>query len=705
MTQVYVLKNLCCPNCASKIEDKVKHLDGIQEANFTFATQKMTITGDVSDGEAWKLRIQQVCDSIEEGVQVDFFKRDPKAQEEEHHHHVHGGDLWVIALGSAFMAYELASVFLPSLTLPSMVETILYGIVYIILGAPVLYGAIKNIVKGNMLDENFLMGIATVGAIAIGALPEAVGVILFYRIGEYFEHRATERSRNSIMEAIDMRPQEVRVLTDDGQVQVVAPETVTVGTLIEVRPGDAIPLDGTVVEGQSRINTAPITGESVPISARLGDSLFSGTINESNRIVLRVDTTLQDSMVTRILDAVENAAASKPQIDRFITRFARVYTPVVVVLAALVAIVPSLITGDWNKWIYTALTFLVISCPCALVLSVPLAFFSGIGSASKQGILLKGGRVLEALAGIKAVALDKTGTITNGDFSVHEVETANGYDESQLLQVASTVEQVSTHPIAMSIVTAAEARNISMGPRSDVQEIPGEGLVGIVDAKRVLVGNYKLMTRYQVDVPTIHKERGTTMIYVAIDGTYSGAIHIGDTIRSDSARTIQGLTQKGLHMAMLTGDGDNSAHAVGDAVGMTDIRASLLPHEKLEAVQSLRATYGSTLFVGDGINDAPVLAGADVGGAMGQGADAAIEAADIVFMRPSLQAIDTSLTLAKRTVSIAWQNVIFAIAVKVLIMVLGLAGYASMWFAVFGDTGVAILCILNSIRLLYFQKA
>ena len=547
------------------------------------------------------------------------------------------------------------------------------------------------------------MSIATLGAIAIDALPEAVGVILFYRIGEFFEEKATDRSRTEIMNAVDMRPQEVRVVDTccGGEIVVMAPEKVEVGSTIEVRPGDLIPLDGTVLEGETRVNTAPVTGEPVPVRAVPGTQLMSGCINESGRITMRVDKVLEESMVTKILDAVENAASSKPKIDRFITRFARVYTPIVVFLALAVAIIPSLITGEWHKWIYTALTFLVISCPCALVLSVPLAFFSGIGNASKHGILLKGGRVIEALANVKAVALDKTGTITSGEFKVQNVETVGSHvSSSQLLSMAAAIEAVSTHPIATSIVSEAKEQGITVEASDFVQELAGEGMVGMTDGQQVLVGNRRLMERYAVQgYPTEAAEYGTEVL-VAEGNTYLGRIIIADEARPDSAEAIADLNSQDIKTVMLTGDAEASANYIAKETGVSAVRAQLLPQDKLSVVQEIRSEYGPTMFVGDGINDAPVLAGADVGGAMGSGADAAIEAADVVFMRPSLTAIAHILDLSKATLRVAWQNVVFAIAVKILIMALGLMGYASMWWAVFGDTGVSILCILNSVRIL-----
>ena len=706
MEETLLLKNLNCPNCGAKIEDRIRKMDVVETANFTLATHQLKLTGSWEDREALKRDIQDICDAIEEGVTVADYERKSKAAVDDGRENNQDNDsvtIAVIVVGLLFMIYDALTSFVPSIGLPESIETPIYYVAYVLLAFPVLRTAARNILKGEIFDENFLMSIATLGAIAIDALPEAVGVILFYRIGEFFEEKATDRSRTEIMNAVDMRPQEVRVIDTcgGGEIVVMSPEKVEVGWTIEVRPGDLIPLDGTILEGETRVNTAPVTGEPVPVRAEPGTQLMSGCINETGRITMRVDKVLEESMVTKILDAVENAAASKPKIDKFITRFARVYTPIVVALALAVAIIPSLITGEWHRWIYTALTFLVISCPCALVLSVPLAFFSGIGNASKHGILLKGGRVIEALANVKAVALDKTGTITSGEFKVHNVETVGSHVSSgQLLSMAAAIEAVSTHPIATSIVSEAKDQGLTVEPSDFVQELAGEGMVGMADGQQVLVGNRRLMERYDVQgYPTEPAEYGTEVL-VAEGNTYLGRIIIADEARPDSAEAIADLNGQDIKTVMLTGDAEASANYIAKETGVSAVRAQLLPQDKLSVVRDIRSEYGPTMFVGDGINDAPVLAGADVGGAMGSGADAAIEAADVVFMRPSLTAIAHILDLSKSTLRVAWQNVVFAIAVKILIMLLGILGYASMWWAVFGDTGVSILCILNSVRIL-----
>ena len=583
---------------------------------------------------------------------------------------------------------------------PEQYMTPLLIVTFVVLGWRIVWAAIKNFMKGKLFDENFLMSVATIGALIIGEYVEAVWVMLFFQVGIYFEERATERSRNAVMDAVDLRPEEVRLIVCDGSVQVVNPEDVQVGSHIEIRPGDRIPLDGRIVEGTTRIDTAAVTGEPVPVSATVGTEVMSGCINVDGRIVLEVTHELKDSMVMRILDAVEHAAASKPKIDRFITRFSRVYTPIVVALAIIVAVVPPLFTGEWQYWIYTALTFLVVSCPCALVLSVPLAFFSGIGAGSKQGILFKGGKAIEAMSRVKAIAFDKTGTITTGTFNVQTVEVAGTYTDNEVLQYAAALEAGSTHPIAMSIVEEVQRRGVEFNTAKDVKEISGHGMVGIVEGHTVLVGNGRLLETEHVTVPTIEHVYGSE-VFVAIDGQYVGRIVIADAVKEDSKEAIRHMNGKGYHTVMLTGDVASSANHIAQEVGIQGVRAELLPQDKLEVVQSLRSEHGSVMFVGDGINDAPVLTGADVGGAMGSGADSAIEAADVVYMNSNLESVWRSLSIAERTLSIAWQNIFFAIAVKIIVMVAGVFGFANMWVAVFADTGVSILCIFNSVRIFY----
>ena len=695
MERIFTLQNLNCANCASVIEEKLIQLESVSAATFTIGTKQLRITSTLEDMDALQEQIQAVCDATEDGVVVVPFVRAAKKAKQDDHDHEHNASLSAIIVGAIVMAVaELTN------WVPEQYMTPLLIVTFVVLGWRIVWAAVKNGMKGKFFDENFLMSIATIGALIIGEYAEAVGVMLFFQVGIYFEERATERSRNAVMDAVDLRPEEVRLIAGDGSVQVVNPEDVQVGAHIEIRPGDRIPLDGRVVEGTTRIDTAAVTGEPVPVSATVGTEVMSGCINVDGRIVLEVTHELKDSMVMRILDAVENAAASKPKIDRFITRFSRVYTPIVVALAIIVAIVPPLFTGEWQYWIYTALTFLVVSCPCALVLSVPLAFFSGIGAGSRQGILFKGGKAIEAMSRVKAIAFDKTGTITTGTFNVQTVEVASGYTENEVLQYAAALEAVSTHPIAMSIVEEVQRRGVEFTTAKDVKEISGHGMVGTVEGHTVLVGNGRLLAKENIATPLIDYVYGSE-VFVAVDGQYVGRIIIADALKADSKEAIRRMNGKGYQTVMLTGDVAASAKYIAQQVGIQGVRAELLPQDKLEVVQSLRNDHGSVMFVGDGINDAPVLTGADVGGAMGSGADSAIEAADVVYMNSNLDSVWRSLSIADRTLSIAWQNIFFAIAVKIIVMVAGVFGFANMWVAIFADTGVSILCILNSIRIFY----
>ncbi len=599
------------------------------------------------------------------------------------HRHRHSNELPEILIGAGLL---ISGLLLQALVKPPFYIAA-FAAAYLLLGWKVLWTAGKHILKGQIFDENFLMSIATLGAFAIREFPEAVGIMLFYRVGEYFEEQAVERSRRQIIDAADLRPQTVTL--ESGQI--ILAEDAKIGDVLTVRPGDRIPLDGVVLAGSGRLDTAPITGEPVPVGVQAGSHVLSGCINLSGVLTLRVEKPLQDSLVTRILHSVQEASASKPKIDRFITRFARIYTPIVVALAATTAVIPSLITGNWDYWVYTALSFLVMSCPCALVLSVPLAFFSGIGAGSRRGILFKGGLSMEALSKVRTVVMDKTGTLTVGAFTVLEGST-------ELLALCAACEQHSTHPIAQSILAEAQRRGIRPEAPETLEELAGMGIRATLHGAQLLCGSEKLLTDCGIAVPK--QAPGVTVVHIARDGRYLGAIRLGDRIKDDAKSAVSRLQRLGLFTVMLTGDGAESAAAVAKELGIGAVYAQLLPHEKLEHLYQIRQEHGSVLFVGDGINDAPVLAGADVGAAMGSGADAAIEAADAVFMNPRVGAIPQAIRIARRTKAIAWQNVIFALTVKLLVMALGLLGFASMWAAVFADTGVAMLCILNSIRAL-----
>lgn len=696
-TKTYMMENLGCAHCAAKMEERIGALSGISEATLTFATKQLRITAE--DPDSYLEEIRKICSSIESQVKVvprEISVKSAKKEEITVKKKKELGDLPIILIGTLlFIAANLSESFGAG-----SFRTILFIAAYVVLGGEILLEAARNIMHGQIFDENFLMCVATIGAFAIQEYPEAVGVMLFYRIGEYFEEKAVENSRSQIMEAVDMRPETVNLMVGDEAVMIPAEEA-KVGDIVLIRPGDRIPLDGVVVSGESRIDTAPITGEPVLVAVRTGSTLTSGCVNSSGQLLMRVEKPLSESMVTRILDSVENAAASKPKLDRFITRFAKIYTPIVILLAAATAIIPSLVTGEWNYWVYTALTFLVISCPCALVLSVPLAFFSGIGAGSKKGILFKGGASLEFLSRIGAVIMDKTGTVTEGNFKVQKIVPAWKYSERDLLRICAGCEQRSTHPIAESIVRAAEEHDLVLDRPVMLKETAGGGVSAFLPEGRVYCGNRKFLEESGVSVPEEERDLTGSVVYVGIDGRYAGYFVVADTIKKDAASAISDLKSMGLGTVMLTGDERVSAEETAKKVGIDKVYAKLLPQNKLEILQNLRKEYGSVMFVGDGINDAPVLAGADVGAAMGSGADAAIEAADAVFMTSSVESIPAAIRIAKETNRIALQNVIFALTVKIAVMILGLLGFANMWLAVFADTGVAMICVLNSIRVLY----
>ena len=694
-TKIYRLENLDCANCGAKIESRINAMDGVSDAVLTFATMQLRVTAPDHNGLAEKM--MQTARAVEPDIAIispEEAKKAPKKEESNKK------AIAQLILGAVCMALGLA---LSHFGAPMPAYLAAYLIGYVILGREVVWTAVRNLTSGHVFDENFLMSVATIGAFLVGDFAEAVGVMLFFQIGELFEHIAVEKSRSQIMDAVDMRPETVQ-WEHDGKIETIPAEEAEVEDILVVRPGDRIPLDGVVVEGESFLDTSAVTGEPVPVRVQKGDELVSGCVNTSGLLRMQVTKPLSESMVTRILDAVENAAASKPKIDRFITKFARVYTPIVVAIAVLTAVIPSLVTGNWMHWIYTALTFLVISCPCALVLSVPLAYFAGIGTASKSNILFKGGISLEALADVKAVALDKTGTITKGTFTVTALEPAEGLNEQELLQLAAACETSSTHPIGVSIVTEAGERGLDVPQSHDIKEVAGHGVCAVVDGAQLLCGGKKLMDSYHVELPQLSAVGGATVVYLARDGKFAGRICISDTIKEDAVAALAKMKQQGVVSAMLTGDAQESAKAIAAEAGVQDVHAQLLPQDKVSCLQSIREKYGPVMFVGDGINDAPVLAGADVGAAMGTGADAAIEAADVVFMTGELSAIPKAIALAKKTARIAKQNIVFALVIKIAVMILGLLGIASMWLAVFADTGVAILCVLNSIRTLYSKQ-
>ena len=694
---VFIVEKLGCAHCAGKMEEQISHLPGVEAVNLTFATKQLRVWSD--DAKALLPQIQDICTSIEPDVKVVIREDTVRAQKEAKNNSEDNREY--LELGIGIVLFIAGKIFESS---KPVYSTACFLLAYLILGIKIVWTALRNISKGQVFDENFLMSIATIGAFGIGEYAEAVGVMLFYRIGELFEEKAVERSRSQIMDVIDMRPEVVNLVNEHGDVSVIDAEEAEIGDILLVRPGDRIPLDGVITDGETMIDTSPVTGEPVPISGFEGTEVTSGCLNTSGVIKIRVEKVLEESMVTRIMDSVENAAASKPKMDRFITRFSRVYTPFVVFMALATAIIPSIITGNWTHWVYTALTFLVISCPCALVLSVPLAFFSGIGAGSKIGILFKGGAALETLKDITSVVMDKTGTITKGNFKVQDVVTFGDVTRNELLSLAASCEESSTHPIAKSIMEAAKEENISYKTAESAKEIAGHGSVIKLDGSEVLAGNKKLMNQYHIAGEYKETTSYGTEVFLAKDGVLIGAVVIADTLKDDAKSAIASLKAQKLHTVMLTGDSESAANAIAEETGIDEVYSKLLPDEKLLKLQEQRAKHGAVMFVGDGINDAPVLAGADCGAAMGSGADAAIEAADVVFMTSSVEAIPQAIAIGKKASRIAWQNVVFALVVKALVMILGLLGFANMWMAVFADTGVAMLCVLNSIRALKIQS-
>ena len=601
---VFIVEKLGCAHCAGKMEEQISHLPGVEAVNLTFATKQLRVWSD--DAKALLPQIQDICTSIEPDVKVVIREDTVRAQKEAKNNSEDNREY--LELGIGIVLFIAGKIFESS---KPVYSTACFLLAYLILGIKIVWTALRNISKGQVFDENFLMSIATIGAFGIGEYAEAVGVMLFYRIGELFEEKAVERSRSQIMDVIDMRPEVVNLVNEHGDVSVIDAEEAEIGDILLVRPGDRIPLDGVITDGETMIDTSPVTGEPVPISGFEGTEVTSGCLNTSGVIKIRVEKVLEESMVTRIMDSVENAAASKPKMDRFITRFSRVYTPFVVFMALATAIIPSIITGNWTHWVYTALTFLVISCPCALVLSVPLAFFSGIGAGSKIGILFKGGAALETLKDITSVVMDKTGTITKGNFKVQDVVTFGDVTRNELLSLAASCEESSTHPIAKSIMEAAKEENISYKTAESAKEIAGHGSVIKLDGSEVLAGNKKLMNQYHIAGEYKETTSYGTEVFLAKDGVLIGAVVIADTLKDDAKSAIASLKAQKLHTVMLTGDSESAANAIAEETGIDEVYSKLLPDEKLLKLQEQRTKHGAVMFVGDGINDAPVLAGAD----------------------------------------------------------------------------------------------
>lgn len=747
-----ILSGLTCANCANKIETKVNNLKGVKEATLNFATSTLIIE---LNGERHNDDIiaeaKSIVNKLEPGVKV-FNKNEnnniPKQtnkctsdtccsienkgdkenhthdknhshgnlrgeshqhlSEESHghshghsHDHSHGEAVSLkenmrLIIGAIVYAIALIS------TEGSMISVILFALSYVLVGGEVVLTAVKNILRGEVFDENFLMTVATLGAFFIGEFPEGVAVMLFYQIGEVFQSYAVNRSRKSITSLMNIRADYANVVKD-GKEEKVNPEIVNIDDVIIIKPGERVPLDGVVLDGTSFVDTSALTGESVPREISTGEDILAGFINTNGVLKVKVTKDFKESTVSRILELVENASNKKAPTEKFITRFARIYTPIVVFSALALAIIPPLVIKDANfyDWIYRALIFLVVSCPCALVVSIPLGLFAGIGGASRKGILVKGGNYLEALKDVNTVVFDKTGTLTKGVFKVTEINNVD-ISKEELIKVAAISESLSNHPIAQSIIKEY-GKEINSNELSDYEEISGHGIKVTINNSKVLIGNYKLMEKFEIKYNNINSIG--TIVHVAINNEYKGNIVISDEIKENSKSAIKGLKNIGVNQTvMLTGDNKLVGEKVASLVGVDKVFSELLPGDKVEKVEELirnNSTEGKVIFVGDGINDAPVLARADIGVAMGGiGSDAAIEAADVVLMQDDPEALVTAIKVARKTNKVLWQNIVFSLGVKVLVLILGAFGFANMWEAVFADVGVTVIAVINSTRCL-----
>ena len=684
------LEGLNCANCARKIEEKVGKMEGVKESNLNFTTTTLNVKLERKVKEEHAINeIKKIVEALEPHVKVEK-KVSGKTNVQRAKFEVKP----TLIIGTILYLIAVIGDFKGALAL------ILFVASYLLIGGKVVLTAIKNIARGQLFDENFLMTVATIGAFSISEYPEAVAVMLFYEIGETIQGYAVNKSRSSISSLMDIRADYANIIID-GKEKKVSPETVKVEDVILVKPGEKVPLDGVVIEGESFIDTSALTGESVPRKIVPNDEILSGGINTSGLLKVKVTKKFGESTVSRILEMVENAASKKADTEKFITKFAKVYTPIVVVLAILIAVIPSIFIKDalFSTWLYRALVFLVVSCPCALVVSVPLGFFAGIGGASKKGVLVKGSNYLELLKDLETVVFDKTGTLTEGVFSVTEINT-NGIDKEKLIEVAAMAESFSNHPIAISIIKEY-GKEIDKEVIKEYKEILGRGIKAVINNEEVLVGNSKLMNEFNIlynEVDSIG-----TVVYCAINGEFKGSIVISDKIKENAVEALINLKKAGVKKTvMLTGDNKKTAYKVGEKINIDEVHSELLPLDKVKEVEEIMKRSnknGKLAFVGDGVNDAPVLARADIGIAMGGiGSDAAIEAADIVLMKDDINALVDAINVSKKTNKILWQNIVFALGIKILVMVLGTFGIANMWTAVFADVGVTIIAIINSTR-------
>lgn len=684
------LEGLNCANCARKIEEKVGKMEGVKESNLNFTTTTLNVKLERKVKEEHAINeIKKIVEALEPHVKVEK-KVSGKTNVQRAKFEVKP----TLIIGTILYLIAVIGDFKGALAL------ILFVASYLLIGGKVVLTAIKNIARGQLFDENFLMTVATIGAFSINEYPEAVAVMLFYEIGETIQGYAVNKSRSSISSLMDIRADYANIIID-GKEKKVSPETVKVEDIILVKPGEKIPLDGIVVEGESFVDTSALTGESVPRKIAVNDEILSGGINTNGVLKVKVTKKFGESTVSRILEMVENAANKKANTEKFITKFAKVYTPIVVALAILIAVVPSIFIKDalFSTWLYRALVFLVVSCPCALVVSVPLGFFAGIGGASKKGVLVKGSNYLELLKDLETVVFDKTGTLTEGVFTVTEINT-NNIQKEKLIEVAAMAESFSNHPIAISIIKEY-GKEIDKEVIEEYEEIAGHGIKAVINNEEILIGNAKLMNQFNISYNEV--DSIGTVVYCAINGEFKGSIVISDKIKENADEALINLKAAGVKKTvMLTGDNKKTAEKVGEKVNIDEVHSELLPLGKVKEVEKLLKASnknGRLAFVGDGVNDAPVLARADIGIAMGGiGSDAAIEAADVVLMKDDINALVDAINVSKKTNKILWQNIIFALGVKVIVMVLGTFGIANMWTAVFADVGVTIIAIINSTR-------
>lgn len=696
--QEYVLDGLDCSNCAQKIENGVKGIKGIDGCAVNFAASTLTVSADGKEEQWVTNKVEKKVKSIDPHVRVRQ-KHKKKSADDGYRHRM----INMLIRMAATVIIGAAAYLVHSGT----IEFFLFLAAYLIIGGDIIIRAVKNIARGQVFDEHFLMALATIGAFLIQQYPEGVAVMLFYQIGELFQGAAVSRSRKSITALMDIRPDYANVKTENG-IELVSPEDVQTGDIIVVNPGESIPLDGKIVQGSAMVDTSALTGESVPRKAAEGQDVMSGFINQNGVLHIEVTKGYQESAVSKILDLVQNASSRKARTENFITKFAKYYTPAVVIIAVLLAFVPPLVLpgAAFSDWVYRALIFLVISCPCALVVSIPLGFFGGIGAASKAGVLVKGSNYLEALNQVKYAVFDKTGTLTKGSFEVTEIKPAEGFTKESLLEAAAYAELHSQHPIAES-VRKAYGKLLSSDAIESYEEISGHGIFAKADGTEILAGNKKLMEREQIKgVPVLN---AGTIVHIAVDQRYAGAIIIADEVKEDAAQAIADLKSFGIRQTvMLTGDSKQTGEAVGKQLGIDEVYAELLPQDKVARVEALEAKLSPNeklIFVGDGINDTPVLARADIGAAMGGlGSDAAVEAADVVLMTDQPSKIAEAIRIAKRTRRIVWQNIGFALGVKAIFLILGAFGIATMWEAVFSDVGVTLLAVANAMRVMRLKN-